>query len=93
MTACAKNIQNLLTVFKDKLTQSENYLNIFQNQIEDLNIKLNEKDKLILEYKKRNDKINNNLKNIPVYTEQIKDIQKKYEEKEAQNFRIYCTCN
>ena len=84
-----KEYQNLLSVFKDKLIQSEKYLKIFQNQIEDLKIKLNEKDKLVLEYKKRNDIINNSLKNIPIYTEQIKDIQKKYEDKEAQNKEKY----
>ena len=38
-----------------------------------------------MEYKKRKNIIEQNIKSIPEYTEQIKDIQNKYEEMEKQN--------
>ena len=84
-----KEYQNLLSVFKDKLSQSEQYYKTCKSQIEDLEKQLKEKDKIILDYKKRNNMIENNIKNIPEYTEQIKDIQKKYEEMEKQNQEKY----
>ena len=84
-----KEYQNLLSVFKDKLSQSEQYYKTCKSQIEDLEKQLKEKDKIILDYKKRNNMIENNIKNIPEYTEEIKDIQKKYEEMEKQNQEKY----
>ena len=72
-----KEYQNLLSVFKDKLSQSENYYKSMQSQIEDLKSQLNDKDRIINEYKKKNNLIQNNVRSIPVYTEQINDIQKK----------------
>jgi chromosome segregation ATPase len=84
-----KEYQNLLSVFKDKLSQSEQYYKACKSQIEDLEKQLKEKDKIILDYKKRNNMIENNIKNIPEYTEEIKDIQKKYEEMEKQNQEKY----
>ena len=80
----SKEYQNLLSVFKDKITQSENYNKSFKKQIEDLKKQLNQKDNVISEYKKRNNIIETNIKNIPVYTQQINEIQSKYEEREAQ---------
>ena len=47
-----KEYQNLLSVFKDKLSQSEQYYKTCKSQIEDLEKQLKEKDKIILDYKK-----------------------------------------
>ena len=48
-----KEYQNLLSVFKDKVTQSENYNKTFKKQIDDLKNELNEKDNLISQYKNK----------------------------------------
>ena len=84
-----KEFQNLLSSFKDKLSQIDFHYKSFQKQIEDLKNQLKEKDKIILDYKNKNNIITNKMKNIPKYNEQIKEIQKKYEEKEKQSKEKY----
>ena len=79
-----KEYQNLLSVFKDKVTQSENYNKTFKKQIDDLKNELNEKDNLISQYKKQNNLNEINAKSIPSYTEQFNEIESKFNDREKQ---------
>ena len=60
-----KEYLNLLSVFKDKIAQNDLYQKNTKNHIDDLNKKLNEKDLIINEYKKRNNIIEKNFKSMP----------------------------
>ena len=85
-----KEYLNLLSVFKDKIAQNDLYQKNTKNHIDDLNKKLNEKDLIINEYKKRNNIIEKNFKSMPEkYIQQINDLRKNFEEKEKKNEEIY----